>query len=368
MPKAKRDPNAPKRNLSAYLLYQNAMRDQFRALNPGMSFGQLSKYTSAMYAEMPPAEKEAWIARADADKERYLAELSTYQPPLGYDQKGDLIITNLGNDPSATPRLSKSGKAERDINAPKRNLSAYLLYQNAMRDEFKRENPGMTFGQLSKYTSCMYKLLTEEEKASWVTRAEEDKMRYERELEDYTPPPGHDARGNLIEEHRPRKRNKRPQKDPFAPKRASGAYVFFTNVMRPMVMKQFPGIKFVEMGRILGERWRALTPDEKSRYEKLAQEDKVRFQREMQQYTANQALQQQQQVYTQVQAAASAGAPAGPPPQVMPVHPQYHGVQAPNMAPNMTHNQPMYMDPHQVYYQNEYDPSKYPVTSQPQYH
>lgn len=41
-----KDPNAPKRNLSAYLLYQNAMRDQFKADNPGMSFGQLSSYTS----------------------------------------------------------------------------------------------------------------------------------------------------------------------------------------------------------------------------------------------------------------------------------------------------------------------------------
>lgn len=350
------------------------MRNQFRALNPGMSFGQLSKYTSAMYAEMPPAEKEAWIARAEADKERYLHELSSYQPPLGYDEKGDLIVINTGND-SSSPRNSKNGKAERDSNAPKRNLSAYLLYQNAMRDEFKRENPGMTFGQLSKYTSCMYKLLSPEEKAGWVARADEDKARYEKELKDYTPPPGHDARGNLIEEQRPRKRNKRPQKDPYAPKRASGAYVFFTNEMRPVVMKQFPGIKFVEMGRILGERWRALTPDEKSRYEKLAQEDKVRFQMEMQQYTANQALQQQQQqVYTQAQAAASVGAPVGPPPpQSIPVHtnvhPQYHGVQPPNMAPNMTHNQqPLYMDHHPVYYQSEYDPSKYPVTSQPQYH
>lgn len=30
-----RDPGAPKRNMSAYLLYQNAMREQFKALNPG---------------------------------------------------------------------------------------------------------------------------------------------------------------------------------------------------------------------------------------------------------------------------------------------------------------------------------------------
>jgi hypothetical protein len=45
--KAPRDPGAPKRNMSAYLLYQNAMREQFKALNPGMTFGQLAKYTSA---------------------------------------------------------------------------------------------------------------------------------------------------------------------------------------------------------------------------------------------------------------------------------------------------------------------------------
>ena len=41
--KPQRDPGAPKRNMSAYLLYQNAMREQFKALNPGMTFGQLGK-------------------------------------------------------------------------------------------------------------------------------------------------------------------------------------------------------------------------------------------------------------------------------------------------------------------------------------
>jgi hypothetical protein len=40
---------------------------------------------------------------------------------------------------------------------------------------------------------------------------------------------------------------------------------------------------------VLGERWRALTPQQKKRYEGIAAQDKVRFQLEMQQYTANQA-------------------------------------------------------------------------------
>ena len=278
-----RDPHAPKRNMSAYLLYQNAMRDQFKALNPGMTFGQLAKYTSAMYSELPPMEKESWTARAEADKARYLNELASYIPPQGYDAKGDAIIAPI------ITKGGRKGKPEKDSNAPKRNMSAYLLYQNAMRDQFKRENPGMTFGQLAKYTSHMYKNLTPEEKATWEARAHQDKARFDTEISSYIPPPGHDARGVLIEDQRPKKHKKRGPKDPSAPKRASGAYVFFTNEMRPKVLRDHPGIKFVDLGKVLGERWRALTVDEKKRFEEIASNDKIRFQEEMQNYTAHQA-------------------------------------------------------------------------------
>ena len=147
----------------------------------------------------------------------------------------------------------------------------------------------MTFGQLAKFTSHMYKNLTPEEKAAWQARASQDKARYDAQIAAYQPPPGHDARGVLIEENRPRKRNKRGPRDPAAPKRASGAYVFFTNYMRPIVNKEFPGIKFVELGKLLGERWRALIPEQKKEYEEMAAQDKIRFQIQMQQYTANQA-------------------------------------------------------------------------------
>lgn len=218
--KVPRDPGAPKRNMSAYLHYQNCMRDEFKAMNPGMTFGQLSKYTSAMYAELSASEKAEWVARAEADKARYLQELASYIPPPGYDSKGDCILQIT---------KTRKGKPDKDVNAPKRNLSAYLLYQNAMRDQFKRENPGMTFGQLAKYASHMYKNMTPEEKATWVDRAEQDKARYEAELAAYVPPPGHDTRGVAIDDYRPKRRGKKQPKDPDAPKRASGPYVFFTN-------------------------------------------------------------------------------------------------------------------------------------------
>jgi high mobility group protein B2 len=269
--------------MSAYLLYQNAMREEFRATNPSMTFGQLSKYTSSKYAELTPLEKESWLARADSDKARYMHELALYVSPPGYDAKGDAIQSPIST------KGGRKGKPEKDVNAPKRNLSAYLLYQNAMREQFKRENPGMSFGQLSKYTSHMYKHLTAEEKQTWDARSQQDKVRFDTELASYVPPPGHDSYGVVIEDQQPRKRNKRNPKDPAAPKRASGAYVFFTNDMRPQILQDFFGIKFVELGKVLGERWRALSPEEKKRYEDMAAEDKIRFRMEMQAYTANQA-------------------------------------------------------------------------------
>jgi len=355
--KAPRDPNAPKRNMSTYLLYQNAMREQFKALNPGMTFGQLAKYTSAMYAEMAPPEKEAWVARAEADKARYLHELSTYVPPPGFDAKGDAIMAaipiGVNGILSGGPTITMKGKIGKDVNAPKRNVSAYLIYQNGMREHFKQENPGMTFGQLAKYTSHMYKNLTVEEKASWSARAQLDKQRYEQQMAQYVPPPGHDAKGYVLQDHLPKKRGKRAPKDPNAPKRSSGAYVFFTNEMRPVITQQFPNIKFVEMGRVLGERWRALTPEEKKKFEEIAAQDKIRFQVEMQQYTANQQAQQQQNAALQAQAQ-----------QQHPPVPQQHYIPTP--APSGTdatavpqHNQ-YGLDPQQYQHYDAY--------GQPQYH
>ena len=79
-------------------------------------------------------------------------------------------------------------------------MSAYLLYQNTMRESFRTENPGMTFGELSKFTSSMYKELTPEEKAHWEDAALQDKARYQSEMASYQPPPGFGPDGTLLPE------------------------------------------------------------------------------------------------------------------------------------------------------------------------
>ena len=104
--RAGRDPYAPKRNLSAYLQFQNAMRDTFKAENPTFTFGDLSKYTSTRYAQITIEEKAVWQARAEQDKERYLNEMSNYVPSVGYDQNGNII--------AQYPHVTGSKKKQRD--------------------------------------------------------------------------------------------------------------------------------------------------------------------------------------------------------------------------------------------------------------
>ena len=50
--------------------------------------------------------------------------------------------------------------------------------------------------------------------------------------------------------------------------------------MRPQILKEDPKTKFTEIGTIMGQRWRALSAEEKKKYEDLAAEDKIRFDRE----------------------------------------------------------------------------------------
>mmetsp|Transcript_15043 Transcript_15043/g.31857 ORF Transcript_15043/g.31857 Transcript_15043/m.31857 type:complete len:386 (-) Transcript_15043:224-1381(-) len=352
-----RDPAAPKRNMSAYLLYQNAMRDTFKQQNPGMTFGQLSKYTSAMYAEMPPQEKEAWNQRAEADKARYLHELANYVPPPGYDVKGDAIMDHtMAPGPGRPGRKSSGTKTQRDPNAPKRNMSAYLLYQNCMREQFKTQNPGMTFGQLSKYTSHMYKSLSPEERQKWEAHSAQDKARYEAEMASYVPPPGYDAQGNLIEDRRFNKKYMKKAKDPNQPKRARGSFVFFTFEERPKVMAEHPGIKFVEMGTMLGERWRALPADVKQKFEDMAQEDKQRFSKEMEEYSAKRLAEHPDPAQHPDSVAAAAAAHAGYTPPGS--HPAAYAHPPPPMPAEGHEHQ--YHHPHYDYaYHGYYDPNAY---------
>merc|ERR1712000_454575 len=72
------------------------------------------------------------------------------------------------------------------------------------------------------------------------------------------------------------------KKDPNMPKRGLSAYMFFANDQRDKVREENPGIKFGEVGKILGEKWKGLNDKQKAPYEAKAAADKKRYEEERQ--------------------------------------------------------------------------------------
>ncbi|CAF9929348.1 MAG: Non-histone chromosomal protein 6 [Heterodermia speciosa] len=85
--KKKKDPNAPKRGLSAYMFFANEQRENVREENPGISFGQVGKVLGERWKALNPKQREPYEAKAKTDKERYESEKASYN--AGGDEEED---------------------------------------------------------------------------------------------------------------------------------------------------------------------------------------------------------------------------------------------------------------------------------------
>ncbi|KAK2377187.1 FACT complex subunit SSRP1 [Trifolium repens] len=86
-----------------------------------------------------------------------------------------------------------------------------------------------------------------------------------------------------------KKRKPKKKKDPNAPKRALSGFMFFSQMERENLKKTNPGISFTDVGRVLGEKWKKMSAEEKEPYEAKARVDKIRYKDEISGYKNQQA-------------------------------------------------------------------------------
>jgi len=103
--RAKKDKNAPKRGMSAYMLFFNENRPKILTENPGIAFVDVSKKASEMWKAQ--TDKTKWDALAKKDKERYEAEMKIYKEKVA---SGEIIPTNTASSTKKTKEKSKSSK------------------------------------------------------------------------------------------------------------------------------------------------------------------------------------------------------------------------------------------------------------------
>jgi len=73
-----KDPNAPKRALSAYMFFSQDWRERIKTENPDASFGEIGKLLGAKWKEMDDSEKKPYMEQAAKDKIRAEKEMAEY--------------------------------------------------------------------------------------------------------------------------------------------------------------------------------------------------------------------------------------------------------------------------------------------------
>lgn len=148
---------------------------------------------------------------------------------------------------------------------PRGKMSSYAFFVQTCREEHKKKHPGenVVFAEFSKKCAERWKTMSAKEKRRFEEMAEKDKARYDKEMANYIPEKGAGKR--------------KKTKDPNAPKRALSAFFFFCQYERPNVKKTMPNSSVGEIAKELGKRWEGCT--ERSKYEKMAVEDKKRYER-----------------------------------------------------------------------------------------
>lgn len=156
-------------------------------------------------------------------------------------------------------------KTPKDPTKPKGGLSAYIIFTQEVRDKVSKDNPDVAMTELSKIMGKMWKALSDKEKKPYNDKSAKDKLRAQKELEEWK------KSKTSVEEVEESDESKGPK-----PKPALNSWQFFQKS------------KKAEDSSLSQKDIRALWKDldDKSQFESLATADKERFSKEMEVYNS----------------------------------------------------------------------------------
>ena len=166
---------------------------------------------------------------------------------------------------AATPK-----KRKRKSSGKKRGKSAYMFFCAEERLKIKEELPTLKGREVMCELGRRWKKAKTGDTSRWVELAKEDKERVQSESE--SEPAPEVKTGDKVKV----KAKSSPKKGPT---RARSAYIFFCKEMRPRVKEELGSeSNNREIVSELGKRWKAAkTEGDISKWNKLAQEDKTRY-------------------------------------------------------------------------------------------
>lgn len=243
VPKLKKDPDAPKAAVNAYILFSRDNRSDIKSENPEMKATDITKKLAEMWKESDEDLKQEYKEKAEQDKERYAKELESYVPKEGFQNPKE-----------------KKGKTKKVKIGPSKPLNAYMWFCKEKREELKGK--GFDNTEILREMGRLWKELSEKKKKPYVSKAEDDKERYEEEMKNYVPTEEEKAALLLKNESK----SKGKGKGTNGPKRPLGAFMLFRKDNYQTVKEENPNMKMGDIMKEIGEMWKGLSQKEKKKY------------------------------------------------------------------------------------------------------
>lgn len=76
--KEKKDPLAPKKGLSPFMIFNKENREKIKTANPNATFGDIGKLIGAAWKALNEKQRAVYTQKAEADKQRYVTESAAY--------------------------------------------------------------------------------------------------------------------------------------------------------------------------------------------------------------------------------------------------------------------------------------------------
>jgi len=253
--KSDKDPNAPKRNKTAYIYFCSDKRAEAKSeLGDDAKATEVTALLGKMWKELKEdddrsEEMEKYTKMAADDKTRYENENKDYVSVFGENQ---------------TKKASK--KSDKDSNAPKRNKTAYIYFCSDKRADAKSElGDDAKATEVTALLGKMWKELKEDEDRSdelekYTKMAVDDKARYENETKKVG-----DSEDEFVEEDKPSKPVGKSKKvvDDTKPAKSKTGYTYFCQSNRESVKDDNPEMKATEVTKELARLWRELSDEDR---------------------------------------------------------------------------------------------------------
>lgn len=175
----KKDPNAPKRPLSAYFTWLGENRAQVKLDNSTMPHKEVTSKLGQMWNALDEAVKTEYKSNAQKKMAIWKQEFEEYKKTPEYAE----FQAQRQLEAPASKKKGKKKKPPKDPHAPKRPSTGFFIFVSEKRQEVKdslppEEQKRVTI--ITKKCGAMWKACSPEERAKYNDRSNKKKRKVER--------------------------------------------------------------------------------------------------------------------------------------------------------------------------------------------